>query len=125
MAGEITQIAGGYLRTASQYTPGSPARVEGGAAGGVINTLPWRTGNLRKVGTLRLASTPQVPAARRVALLELDTLRVVRGTMSAADGSYAFEKIDQYPGKYLILGIDQTGVYNADVADQITADPYP
>ena len=121
MSGEITQVIGWGYRTASQYTPGSPARV----VGAVVNTLPWRTGALRKVGTLKLAGTPQVPAARRVFLLELDTLRVVRGTMSAADGSYAFEKIDQYPGQYLILGIDQTGVYNADVADRITADPYP
>ena len=121
MAGEITQTGVAYLRTASQYTPGSSARV----VGGFINTLPLRSGNLRKVGTLKLAGTPQVPAQRRVVLMEMDTLRVVRGTMSAADGSYAFEKIDQYPGQYLILGIDQTGVYNADVADRITADPYP
>lgn len=121
MAGEITFIGGGYLRTASQYTPGSAARV----VGGVINSLPLRTGSLRKAGTLKLAGTPQVPAARRVVLMELDTLRVVRGTMSDAAGNYAFEKIDQYPGQYLILGIDQTGVYNADVADRITADPYP
>ncbi len=121
MAGEITQISGTYLRTASQYMPGSPARV----VGEVINTLTLRNGNLRKVGTLKLAGAPQVPAARRVVLMEMDTLRVVRGTMSAADGSYAFEKIDQYPGQYLILGIDQTGAYNADVADRITADPYP
>lgn len=121
MAGEITQVIGWGYRTASQYTPGSPARV----VGGVMNALLWRTGALRKVGTLKLAGTPQVPAARRVVLLEMDTLRVVRGTMSDASGNYAFEKIDQYPGQYLILGIDQTGVYNADVADRITADPYP
>ena len=121
MSGEITQIIGWGYRTASQYTPGSSVRV----VGGVVNTLPSRTGSLRKAGTLKLAGTPQVPAARRVVLLEMDTLRVVRGTMSAADGSYAFEKIDQHPAGYLILGIDQTGVYNADVADRITADPYP
>lgn len=121
MAGEITFAGGGYMRTASQYTPGSTTRMEGG----VINTLPLRNGNLRKVGTLKLAGTPQVPAARRVVLMEMDTLRVVRGTMSDSNGNYAFEKIDQYPGQYLILGIDQTGVYNADVADRITADPYP
>lgn len=121
MAGEITFICGVYLRTASQYTPGSAARV----LGEFTNTLPLRNGALRKTGTLKLAGTPQVPAARRVVLMEMDTLRVVRGTMSAADGSYAFEKIDQYPAGYLILGIDQTGVYNADVADRITADPYP
>ena len=121
MSGEITQIGGAYLRTASQYTPGSPL----GVARGVVNTLPWRTGSLRKVGTLKLAGTPQVPAQRRVVLMEMDTLRVVRSTMSGANGNYAFEKIDQYPGQYLILGIDQTGVYNADVADRIAADPYP
>jgi hypothetical protein len=121
VAGEITQVIGWGYRTASQYTTGGLAR----KVGEVINALTWRTGSLRKVGTLRLAGTPQVPAARRVVLMELDTLRVVRGTMSDAAGNYAFEKIDQYPGQYLILGIDQTGVYNADVADRITADPYP
>lgn len=121
MSGEITYIGGAYLRTASQYTPGSAARM----VGGVVNALPWRTGSLRKVGTLKLAGTPQVPASRRVVLMEMDTLRVVRGTMSDANGNYAFEKIDQYPGQYLILGIDQTGVYNADIADRLTADPYP
>jgi hypothetical protein len=120
MAGEITQVIGWGYRTGSQYASDILVRVVGG-----VNILPWRTGSFRKVGTLKLAGTPQVPAARRVVLMEMDTLRVVRGTMSDANGNYAFENIDQYPGQYLILGIDQTGVYNADVADRITADPYP
>lgn len=121
MSGEITQFIEWGYRTASQYAPGSPARV----LGGVIYALPLRNGPLRKVGTLKLGTTPQVPAARRVLLLEDDTMRVVRSVMSDVNGNYVFEKIDQYPGLYTIIGKDQTGVYNADIADRLTADPYP
>lgn len=117
MAGEITYIGGAYLRTASQYTPGSAARV----VGGVINTLPYRNGTLRIAGTLKLVGPPLTPAQRRVVLLERDSLRVVRGTYSDASGNYTFEKLDAYPAGYIVLGIDQTGVYNADVADNIAA----
>lgn len=117
MSGEITQIVGWGYRTASQYSPGSPARL----VGGVINALPFRNGNLRIAGTLKLIGPPLTPAQRRVVLLERDTLRVVRSTYSAVDGSYAFEKLDGYAANYIVLGIDQTGVYNADVADNIPA----
>ena len=117
MAGEIIFIGGGYLRTASQYTPGSAARV----VGGVITALPYRNGNLRIAGTLKLVGPPLTPAQRRVVLLERDSLRVVRGTYSDASGNYAFEKLDGYAANYIVLGIDQTGVYNADVADNIAA----
>lgn len=117
MSGEITQVIGWGYRTASQYTPGSPARV----VGGVVNTLPLRNGTLRIAGTLKLIGTPPTPARRRVVLLERDSLRVVRGTYSDASGNYAFEKLDGYSANYIVLGIDQTGTYNADVADNIPA----
>ena len=74
------------------------------------------------MATLKLATSPtHTPAARKVALLQLDTLQVVRSTMSDSGGNYSFESIDQHPGKYMVLGIDQTGQYNADVADNIQA----
>lgn len=117
MSGEITQVIGWGYRTASQYTPGSAARV----VGGVINTLPYRNGTLRIAGTLKLVGPPLTPAQRRVVLLERDSLRVVRGTYSDSSGNYAFEKLAGYEANYIVLGIDQTGVYNADVADNIAA----
>ena len=117
MAGEIKQVIGWGYRTASQYTPGSPARLVGGA----VNVLPYRNGNLRIAGTLKLVGPPLTPAQRRIVLLERDALRVVRSTYSDAGGNYAFEKLDGYAANYIVLGIDQTGVYNADVADNIAA----
>lgn len=137
MAGEIRFIGGARLRTVSQYTQGSAARVVGGAylrtvsryaldsgarvVGGAINTLPLRNGTLRIAGTLKLVGPPLIPAQRRVLLMERDSLRVVRSTYSNADGNYAFEKLASYAANYIVLGIDQTGVYNADVADNIAA----
>ena len=117
MSGEIKQIIGWGYRTASQYTPGSPARV----VVVVINALQLRSGVLRIAGTLKLVGPPLTPARRRVVLLERDSLRVVRSTYSDASGNYAFEKLDGYAANYIVLGIDQTGVYNADVADNIAA----
>ena len=117
MSGEIKQIIGSGYRTASQYTPGSPAKL----VGGVIQALPLRSGALRIAGTLKLVGPPLTPAQRRIVLLERDSLRVVRSTYSDASGGYSFEKLDGYAANYIVLGIDQTGVYNADVADNIAA----
>lgn len=117
MAGEITFIGGAFLRTASQYTPGSPARL----VGGVLSALLPRSGALRIAGTLKLVGPPLTPAQRRVVLLERDSLRVVRGVYSDENGDYSFEKLGGYEANYIVLGVDQTGVYNADVADNIAA----
>ena len=114
----ITVKSGAYLRTASQYTPTGNARVVESSA---VRALPWRYGQLRIAGTLKLVGPPLTPARRRVLLLERDSMRVVRGMYSNADGSYAFENLDAHPAGYIVLGIDQTGVYNADVADNIAA----
>ena len=113
MAGEITQIAGGYLRTASQYTPGSPARV----VGGFFNTYGEAFGLLRIAGTLKI--TPNTPAQRRVVLQSSDTFRVLRGTYSDKNGAYAFEKVCDTPLGYTVIGQDQTGTYNADIVDGV------
>ncbi len=117
MAGEVTQIIGWGVRTESQYTPGSAARVVGGA----LVALQYRVGTLRIAGTVKRDATLQIPSARRVVLMERDSLRVVRGGYSNADGTYAFEKIDAYPAGYIVMAVDQTGQYNADVADNIQA----
>lgn len=118
MSGEIKFIAGAYLQTASQYTPTGNARV---IESPIVRALPYRYGQLRIAGTLKLVGPPLTPAQRRVVLLERDSLRVVRGMYSNADGTYAFENLDAYPAGYIVLGIDHTGVYNADVADNIAA----
>lgn len=114
----ITVRSGAHLRTASQYTPTGNAQV---VESPVILALPWRYGQLRIAGTLKLVGPPLTPARRRVLLLERDSMRVVRGMYSNADGSYAFENLDAYPAGYIVMGIDQTSVYNADVADNILA----
>lgn len=114
----ITVKSGGYLRTASQYTPTGNARV---IEAPVIRALPWRYGQLRIAGTLKTVGPPLTPAQRRVLLLERDSMRVVRGMYSNADGSYAFENLDDYPPGYIVMGIDHLNIYNADIADNIQA----
>lgn len=90
---------------------------------GALNMLPWRTGSLRIAGTVKRDAALQIPSARRVLLIERDVFRIVRGQYSNADGTYAFEKIDAYPANYVVMAIDQTGQYNADVADNIQPGP--
>lgn len=60
------------------------------------------------------------PASRPVYLLPMpaSTLKTVRATRSAADGSYSFAQIAA--GQWLVLGIDDTGAHQAVAVDRIT-----
>lgn len=68
-------------------------------------------------GTVKVLTTP---VKRRVALLDRDSLRLVRETVSAADGSYSFANVDTLR-RYLVVAFDlQPGGYNATVADYVS-----
>lgn len=59
------------------------------------------------------------PVARPVYLLDQGSLRVVRTTRSASNGTYSFSQLEENR-QWLVLSIDETGAYNAVVADRVT-----
>lgn len=78
--------------------------------------LYWGTGSI--AGTVKLLTTPVV---RRVVLVHRDSKRLVRDTMSAADGSYRFDNVLVGPAFQVLADDLQPGGYNAAIADWIFA----
>ena len=60
-----------------------------------------------------------VQAQKRVLLFERALNRPVRDAISAVDGSYSFNLIDETK-KYYVVSFDDTGSYNAKIADHLT-----
>lgn len=79
------------------------------------------SGAYRVAGTVAIDGAPAVPVVRRVRLFDVTTGRFIRQVWSAADGTFAFEKIRQ--GEYLVVSDDYTRTYNAVVADRVSAVP--
>lgn len=61
-----------------------------------------------------------VQAQKRVLLFARRTNRCLRATVSAADGSYAFTLMDASK-KYYVVAFDDDELYNAKIADHLTA----
>jgi hypothetical protein len=77
-------------------------------------------GKGRIAGTVTKSNTPSdVPVSRRVRLhRKVDGLPIAE-TWSAADGSYAFEGIDERIN-YYVISFDHTNTYNGVIKDSIT-----
>lgn len=108
----------------------APVRVVGAAAsgpvGGSATPAAWRHdaqdgGRYRVAGTVKIDGTPATPVRRRVRLFDVVSGRLVREAWSAADGAFAFERIRD--GEYLVVSDDHTRLYNAVVADRVSAVP--
>lgn len=65
-----------------------------------------------------------VPASRRVRLFDLISGRLIRETWSAANGAYQFDYL-ALNREYLVLSHDYLAIYNAVVADRVTAEAMP
>ncbi|MGH8436113.1 MAG: DUF2341 domain-containing protein [Pseudomonas sp.] len=61
-----------------------------------------------------------LPAQRRVALIELASMTTIRAAWSDASGNYSIPGVDATKS-YLVVGRDYTKTYNAVVQDNITA----
>ncbi len=81
---------------------------------------PLAFGPGRISGTLKVLT---LPAAREVRLHDRLTGQLLRKTVSAPNGAYAFNSL-QLGRKYLVIGLDDTGqavMHNAAVADMLEA----
>ena len=76
-------------------------------------------GAYRVAGTVAIDGTPAVPVRRRVRLLHERTGRLVREAWSAEDGTFEFAGLAL--AEYIVLTDDHTRLYNAVVADKVTA----
>lgn len=76
-------------------------------------------GPYRVAGTVKIDGTPATPVSRRVRLFHRQSGRLVREVWSAADGTFAFERVAQ--AQYLVVADDYTGVYEAEAADRVVA----
>ena len=82
-------------------------------------------GTGRIAGSVKIDSTPDYPAWRRVRLFDKRDNRLVREVWSdPATGAYAFEYINP-ARQYVVIAYDHTGVYNAEIRDAITPEPMP
>lgn len=79
----------------------------------------------RIAGTVRVDSTPDYPVRRRVRLFDRRDNRLVRETWSSPEtGAYAFEHIN--PARtYVVIAYDHTGVFNAEIRDNVTPEAMP
>lgn len=92
---------------------------------GLSSTLPGASfgGFHRITGTVTELGTP---GAYRVRLFDRVTALCIRETWSAADGSYAFDRLANQPNGYFIVAFDHgDNPLNAAIADLITPEPMP
>ena len=69
-------------------------------------------------GTTAVTGTPNAAVSRRVRLHDFETGLVAREMWSDTSGAYLFVKLAA--GDYYVTAFDQTGTYNAVIADKIT-----
>lgn len=79
-------------------------------------------GDMHVYGTVTLVATGAL-LARKVRLYDKPSGRLLRETVSAENGAYAFEHLRD--GVYFVLAHDHTGNYNAVIADAVTPEPMP
>lgn len=79
----------------------------------------------RIAGTVKVDSTPDYPVWRRVRLFDRRDNRLVRETWSSSEtGAYSFEGIN--PARtYVVIAYDHTGVFNAEIRDNVTPEAMP
>lgn len=86
-------------------------------------TLPVRHALLELDGTGTLSGTVKegaIPvASRKVFLLDKRNMAVLRCTVSAGDGAYAFTGLNKSL-KYVVIAFDHTQNFNAVIADSVT-----
>lgn len=101
-------------------------RQESGALSGAATVTGLRFHgylDLQDGGTGTVSGTVKVgsmPVSRKVSLLDLTSLRLVRQTWSAADGTYSFAMVAK-DRDYLLLADDYTGTYNDVAAARVRA----
>ncbi len=83
--------------------------------GGLHIARPWIDGAASISGTVDILTAP---ASRPVLLFRRDTLTCVAETRSAADGTYTFGNLAA-GREWVVIGIDDTGAYNATIADRV------
>lgn len=84
------------------------------AVGFVVKSNPAIDGAATISGTVKVVSTL---SSRPVVLLTND-LRPVAQTRSAANGVYSFPNVAA-GRKWVVIGIDDQGAYNATIADRV------
>ena len=78
------------------------------------------TGNGYIAGeALGIVTVASAPSRRRVVLMPSGGGRVVRETVSAADGTYRFSQIDE-KRRYVVMAFDHQLQFNAVIRDNIT-----
>ena len=82
-------------------------------------------GRGRIAGTVKVDSTPDYPVWRRVRLFDRRDNRLVAETWSdPVTGGYAFDYIN--PARtYVVIAYDHTGVFNAEIRDNVTPEAMP
>ncbi len=76
-------------------------------------------------GTVNVDSTPDYPVWRRVRLFDRRSNALVRETWSSPEtGEYVFEHLNPYR-TYVVVAYDHTGVYNAEILDNVVPEPMP
>lgn len=103
-----------------RLAPGVPV-VQARSLGGLARYDTADGGAYRVAGTVKIDGTPATPVRRRVRLFDVTSGRLVRQVWSAADGSFAFERIRG--GEYIVVSDDHTRTYNAVAADRVLAVP--
>lgn len=85
----------------------------------IFGEAALRTDRHKLAGTVQIDG---VPAKRIVVILHRYTMTVVASTMSdPEDGTWRVKNIPEYPEQsLLVLATDNTGSYNAEVADYIS-----
>jgi len=71
---------------------------------------PFDGGVFSVSGTVKIVGVPETPVSYRVFLMEPLSKRVVRTTISGADGSYSFQHVRA--GPWLVMSDDPTGAYD-------------
>ncbi|MDI3326783.1 hypothetical protein QKW35_20595 [Pontibacterium granulatum] len=78
-------------------------------------------GRFRLAGTTKIAGTPAIPTSAPVWLLRKRDHKIIQRTRSDANGNYAFEQIPH--DTYTVLAFDESGTYNAVIADNLESTP--
>ena len=82
-------------------------------------------GSGRISGTVKVDASPDYPVWRRVRLFERRENRLVREVWSdPVTGAYAFEYLDP-ARRYVAIAYDHTGVYNAEILDNLAPELMP
>lgn len=111
----MSTVVGGLPRVSSPRV-----RTGGGQMHGLLVRHDAEDGGAYRVaGTVAIDGSPVTPVSRRVRLFHRLSGRLVRETWSAADGTFAFERIKA--GEYLVVTDDHTRTYNAVAADAVQA----